>query len=479
MAFDAVMERFVKESPVSVMARLAMERALNAEWLDGLFEQHRERQYTRELLFSTVVELMSVVAMGLRPSLHAAAQATEVGVSVAALYEKVNRMELGVVRALVRGSAERLSPVVQPMKKEEKPWAKGYRVRVMDGNHLPASEKRLKPLRGFRGAALPGHALVVYAPEEGLVVDVVPCEDAHAQERTLVPAVLEHAQAGDLWLADRNFSTTGICFGLSDRQAAFVIREHGSSPNPAPLGKLKKVGRVETGVLFEQAVQVEDENGRLLTLRRIELHLDVPTEDGETLIRLLTNAPQKRLSAKAVARLYRKRWSIGASRQGRAIQSVKVRPRLTDSGLVAREAAWRESKTLKPSDNILGKEGAQLPRLQRAVNADVASKHVFRWPRRSIACEGSMGSRNESDAATHTGGVSAAAWREGLCGNWRGPRHPAKKPRRKGPTYNREWEVEGTGPGRRTGALYLRRRVTPLEGRAQTGRHSNCQGRQG
>jgi hypothetical protein len=42
-----------------------------------LFEQHRQRQYTRELLFSTVVDLMALVALGLRPSLHAAAQASD------------------------------------------------------------------------------------------------------------------------------------------------------------------------------------------------------------------------------------------------------------------------------------------------------------------------------------------------------------------------------------------------------------------
>ena len=87
------------------------------------------------------------------------------------------------------------------------PYFPGYRVRVLDGNHLPASEKRLAPLRSFRGAALPGHSLVVYDPEAGLVVDIVPCEDAHAQERTLVPSLLATVQPGDLWIADRNFCT--------------------------------------------------------------------------------------------------------------------------------------------------------------------------------------------------------------------------------------------------------------------------------
>jgi hypothetical protein len=52
---------------------------------------------------------------------------------------------------------------------------------------------------------------------------------------------------------------------------------------------------------------------------------------------------------------------------------VKVRPRLKDPGLVVWEASWRESKTMGPSDNILWKEHAQGTRLQRTVNAEVAS----------------------------------------------------------------------------------------------------------
>jgi IS4 transposase len=311
MALDAVFERFVHHSPLPVMARLLMQRALSPEWLDGLFEQHRQRQYTRELLFSTEVDLMALVALGLRPSLHAAAQATDaLKVSMQALYEKVNHTEPRVVRELVQGCAARLRPVLEQLKLQQPSWAAGYRVRVLDGNHLAASQKRLKPLRGFRGAALPGQSLVVYAPEWDLVVDMVPAEDAHAQERALMGPVLERVRAGELWLADRNFSTTRILFGIDDKQAAFLIREHSRSPHPSEVGPLKKVGRVETGVVFEQAVEVKDEQGRRLRLRRIELQLDEPTEDGDSCIRLLTNVPAERMGAKEVAGLYRRRWSI-------------------------------------------------------------------------------------------------------------------------------------------------------------------------
>ncbi len=106
---------------------------------------------------------------------------------------------------LVSSSAERLRPVVQELKKRDAPIAKGYRLRVVDGNHLPASEKRLKPLRGFRGAALPGQSLVVYDPDLELAVDVLPCEDAHTQERVLMRTIIETAVEGDLWMGDRNF----------------------------------------------------------------------------------------------------------------------------------------------------------------------------------------------------------------------------------------------------------------------------------
>jgi len=66
---DAMVERFAEQAPVAVMARLGLQRALSAEWVDEVFEAHRGGQYTRELLFSTVVDLMSLVALGLRPSL--------------------------------------------------------------------------------------------------------------------------------------------------------------------------------------------------------------------------------------------------------------------------------------------------------------------------------------------------------------------------------------------------------------------------
>jgi hypothetical protein len=61
--------------------------------------------------------------------------------------------------------------------------------------------------------------------------------------------------------------------------------------------------------------------------------------------------------------VYCQRGEIGVSSQRHINQSVRVRPRLTDSSLVAWEASWSESEMMKPSDNILRKEYVQITRL--------------------------------------------------------------------------------------------------------------------
>lgn len=311
MLDDSILERFVETTPLTVMARMALERALDPAWVDALFEEQRDRQYTRELMFSTVVELTSAVALGLQPSLHAAAQASRsLSVSLPALYGKLQRTEPALMGGLVRGTFERLAPVAQELARKQKPLVSGLRVRIVDGNHLPASEKRLGVLRGFRGAALPGHSLVVYDPELDLVSDLVACEDAHAQERAVMREVLERVGPGELWLADRQFCSSAILSGIASRGAKFLIREHASNPNPTELGRLKKVGRTETGQVYTQEVECTDPQGKRLRMRRIVLQLEQPTEDGETTIRLLTNTSARQLPACKAARMYRNRWRI-------------------------------------------------------------------------------------------------------------------------------------------------------------------------
>jgi len=311
-----VFQQFVEKSPVTVMVAGVLERVLNPDLLDELFDGTAKQQYTRELLFSTVFDLMSQVVCGMQPSIHAAYQASmeEISVSITSVYNKLNGLEPQIPAALVRHTAQELTPVIREMGGAREPLVAGYRTKIVDGNCIEATEHRLQELRHSGAGALPGKSLVVLDPALQLVLEVVPCEDGHAQERALVPQVLQQVEAGDVWLADRNFCTRGFLFGLVERGAAFIIRQHQSLPWE-PLGPLQPAGRIASGRVAEQPIRVPGEEGGELGLRRIQLQLDRPTREGETELYLLTPLPQARLSARRVAVAYGKRWRIETALQ--------------------------------------------------------------------------------------------------------------------------------------------------------------------
>jgi IS4 transposase len=306
-----VFERFVAHSPISVMVRGTLERVLSADQLDLWYARTAKKQYTRELLFSTVYDLMSQVVFRMQPSVHAAyrAQQGEVGASVVAVYNKLEGLETHTSAELVRYSARVLTPLIEQVGGQRAPWLQNYRVKIVDGNCLAASEHRLKALRTVQAGALPGKSLVVYEPRLGVVSDVVPCEDGHAQERSVFGAVLGTVQAGDLWIADRNFCTREFLCGIDRRGASFIIRQHEGLPFEI-LSPLRAVGRVETGQVAEQRVRVWDAQGEAHVFRRLRVKLDQATRDGDGLLYILTNLPARQVSAKRVARLYRKRWTL-------------------------------------------------------------------------------------------------------------------------------------------------------------------------
>lgn len=313
MLLSKQFDRFVEKSPVSVMVRGVLERAFSPERLDRIFEEAAERQYTRDLLFSTLVRLMSEVVLGVSRSVYAAYQDTEeeIPVSVTSVYNKLNGVETAVSAELVCDSARQLGPIISRMGGAAAELLPGYRIRILDGNHLSGTEHRLKPLRTMRAGALPGQALVVLDPGVMLITDVVPCEDGHAQERSLLGDVLPMVEPDDVWIADRNFCTTGFLFGIHRRQGYFLIRQHASTLTWEVVGKRKSRGKTATGKVFEETVHLHDPaTGETLVARRITVELFEPTRDGEIEIHLLTNLPGRAGNAKRLAVLYLKRWTI-------------------------------------------------------------------------------------------------------------------------------------------------------------------------
>lgn len=305
-----VFERFVEKSPISVMVRASLERVLGADRLDQWFERTAQKQYTRELLFSSVYDLMNQVVFCVQPSVRAAyqAQQDDVGASLVSVYNKLNNVETHTAAELVRYSARELAPIIVHMGGERAPWLAGYRTKIVDGNCLEASEHRIHELREAKGRALPGKSLVVYEPTYGVVTDVFPCENGHAQERSLFGALLKTVEAGDLWIADRNFCTRAFLCTIDKREACFITREHRGLPFEI-VEALHECGHTETGSVAQQRVKVIDEHGQVHLWRRVRIKLKHATRDGATIVHILTNLP-RRVSDTRVADLYRKRWTL-------------------------------------------------------------------------------------------------------------------------------------------------------------------------
>lgn len=308
MVLSELLKLFVRQSPVTVLMRATLENVLSDERLDGLFLEAAERQRPSDVLFSLLVDLMGSVVCNVRPSIHAAIQARheEIEVSMRAVYGKLQGVETCVSRALVRDTAQRMGAIIKAMRGGLAPWVKGYRVKILDGNHLPHSERRLGVLRPLNVAPLPGHTLVVLDPAWMLAIDAFPCEDAQPQERGQLPQVLETVEPRDLWIADRAFATRAFLGGIAERKAFFVIRQHGCLKGQ-PLSSPRKIGRTETGVVYEEALDLGPDIAE--PIRRVTVRLDQPARNGESEIHMLTNLPRK-TTAQQVAELYRKRWTV-------------------------------------------------------------------------------------------------------------------------------------------------------------------------
>jgi len=309
MIFREAYEVFRKESPVPVMARAAMQNAFSASQLDRIFAENAKQQRAGDLPFSVVVEILSLAVMKVCPSVNAAYQKKEeqVGVAIKSVYNKLNGVEPCVSRAMVCDSAARFGEIQDAMGRTGQ-LQPGYRTRILDGKHLDRTERRLKPLRFLNSAPLPGQVLAVLDGDRNLVCDVFPCEDGHAQERSLLEDVLARVAPGELWIGDRNFCTVSFLTGIAQRNAHFGIRLRKQLPVER-VGRKRAAGNSATGKIFEQAAYIVENGQRALKVRLITVKLKQPTRDGDTEITIVSNLPKK-VSPKRIAELYRNRWTI-------------------------------------------------------------------------------------------------------------------------------------------------------------------------
>jgi hypothetical protein len=306
MALPRAFDAFVQGAPCAVLTRLVAERIVDDQLLRTLFQEHAVTQYDRDITITHLVEVMLDVACGLVRSVRAGylRRQEEMAASLTAFYGKLDRADPELGMALVAHVAGRLEPLVKRLGFFGQEPLHGLPSYILDGNMLAGTDHRLKPLRKTRAAALPGKSLVLYACASGLVTQTVLWEDAHSQERALLPDLEIPARAH--LIADRNFCVYWFLQRIQQTGSYFTIRHHKQFALPAVFER--RVGRCDTGTAYERAWEVTEE-GQTKVWRAIRVELDEPTRDGDHEITLITNLPASFKTA-TIAAAYRQRWTI-------------------------------------------------------------------------------------------------------------------------------------------------------------------------
>lgn len=309
-----VIERFSKGAPAAMLFRGLFARVFSEERLNQIFREHKDRQVESDLVFSSLIDLLTPVVSGGKPCVHASYQEQEeqLGVSKQAVYDKLQGVEPAVSAALVSVPVRELEKALFQAKATKTDPIPGYHTFVIDGKRLDGTEHRLKETRLMKSSPLPGTVLAILDTRLEMFVAVACDPDAYACERKVVLPLLAQLEKDALYLADRNFCDGPLISRFLQGEAFFLVRHHGRSPRWRKVvgSPQRKIGKDSGGgTVYEQEIEVFLPDGSWQRLRRITVKLVKPTRDGDMELHLLTNLPAS-VSAIVVADGYGSRWTI-------------------------------------------------------------------------------------------------------------------------------------------------------------------------
>lgn len=301
-----VFNRFVEKAPFAVMTRVLAQDFIGNE-LNRIFDDNREVQYDYIATFEAIAAAVADVALNFSDNFNQAYKEhkEELGVSRQSFYAKTRGVEPAVSEAIVSHSAQRAIQMQDAL--EFAPWEllAGYRCLSIDGNVLAKSDKRLKVLHDVKAAPLPGKNVARFDLQRQVFDRTYVLVDGHAQESTCCDRIVDDLQPSDVIIADRHYCIVRFLTKIAVACGFFVIRQHGRLKGVLQ-GKRKRVGRIATGVVYEQAMKLSATDDAMV-VRRVTVELDKPTRDGDSEIHILTNLPSE-VRATKVAELYRHRW---------------------------------------------------------------------------------------------------------------------------------------------------------------------------
>lgn len=179
-----------------------------------------------------------------------------------------------------------------------------------------------------------------------------PCRGKGSDEQSLLRSILDVLESDAILLGDAFYATYFLLCALRERGIDGVFEQQGSRRRSTDFRRGKRLGA------RDHLIELRKPKLKPAWMGQVEYDQAPPALKVRELytggkILMTTLLCPKQTSKASLKGLYRERWHVGVSGEGHLIQSVEVRPRPRDSSLVAWEAPWRESKTVKPSDYVL------------------------------------------------------------------------------------------------------------------------------
>lgn len=232
-------ETFARETltrlPLAEAVLTLWDWVLDADYLQGLFDDHRGACYDKRIAFPVLVQVLADALLQYRGSGRQSFQRHRDALQASdqAAYQKLARLPLPLSEAFLLHSTQRLLDVVPPPARGRVAQSlDDFEVVVLDGKVVKRVPKRLKPLRGAKGGVLGGKALVALDLRHDLAVALATDPDGDTNEAKLVPHILpplraRYADRPVLWLADRQFcDLKQTAEFVAQEGHAFLVRYH-------------------------------------------------------------------------------------------------------------------------------------------------------------------------------------------------------------------------------------------------------------
>lgn len=303
--------------PLAEATLLLWRWATSEDRLQAIWEKHRGRCYERVVSFALMVRLIADALLlygSGRVGFQKNREQGELEASLQAAYGKLRRLPIAVSTALLGECSAALVEAFSPWARWRGPASlRKFRVVIIDGKALKHVAKRLKPMRGIRGAALGGRALVAldWSTELAFAMQALP--DGEANEVVCVPALMTDVRqrlSGHVLLtvADRAFPAPKHLEELARDGNHFLVRYAKSQKFERDPSRPTRDGQDEQGRKFVESWGWL--GGPNHPLRRYVRMIDLRRSGGDNVTLITDLLDAEAYPAVDLLWLYGERWGI-------------------------------------------------------------------------------------------------------------------------------------------------------------------------